>query len=82
MAEKKEGVYSKYIPKIKDVIYIAAMVIAFGGWVMSQSNNKVLLKTTVDAHTEVIKELEEFSHEQAVTNARLLLLIEHILEKN
>ena len=78
--EKEESVYAKFIPKIKDLIYITAMVIAFGGWVISQSNNKVLLKENVRLNTEAISNLNELSKDQAATNTKLLTIVEHLLK--
>ena len=72
MSIKKEPKYKKYLVYIKDVVYIAGLIIALGGWISTKSKNEAVLETTVKYNTETIKKLESFMSKQSELNGKMI----------
>jgi len=72
MSVKKEPKYKKYLVYIKDVVYIAGLIIALGGWISTKSKNEAVLETTVKYNTETIKKIETFMSKQSELNGKMI----------
>jgi len=62
----------KYMAYIKDFVYVITIVVAVGGWIITQSNSKAILETTVKKNTETIEKLETFISNQSVLNGQII----------
>jgi hypothetical protein len=71
MPEKKDG-YKKYLAYLKDIVYIAGIVIALAGWVTTKSKNEAILESTVKNNTKTLEKVEEFMKSQSELNGKFI----------
>lgn len=69
MSPKVTG-YKKYLPYLKDVVYVVGIVISLLGWIRAKTENKTLLETTVKYNTEAVKKLDDFVTKQVDLNSK------------
>lgn len=72
MAVKKEEPYKKYLVYLKDLVYIAGIVIAVGGWLQTKSRSQAILETTVQNNTKTLEKFESFIEKQAELNGKFI----------
>jgi len=62
--------YKKYLPYLKDLVYIVGIVVSLLGWIRAKTENKTLLETTVKYNTEAVKKLDAFVTKQVDLNTK------------
>lgn len=72
MTEKTTDPVKKYMGYFREAVYVIGIVIAVGGWIITQSNSKAILETTVKENTETIEKLETFINNQSVLNGQII----------
>ena len=61
---------------IKDVIYIATVVIGVVFWFSNYSSDKAIVKNATETHTRQLKEINDKLNQQAELNGKILMYIE------
>jgi len=69
MSPKITG-YKKYLPYLKDLVYVVGIVVSLFGWIRAKTENKTLLETTVKYNTEAVKKLDAFVTKQVDLNTK------------
>jgi len=62
--------YKKYLPYLKDAVYIIGLVVALFGWISTKSKNEAVLETTIKYNTEAVKKFETFMTKQVDLNTK------------
>jgi len=62
--------YKKFLPYLKDAVYIAGIVISLFGWIKTKSKNEAVLETTIKYNTEAVKKFENFMDKQVDLNTK------------
>jgi len=62
--------YKKYLPYLKDAVYIIGLVVALFGWISTKSKNEAVLETTIKYNTEAVKKFENFMDKQVDLNGK------------
>ena len=62
--------YKKYLPYLKDAVYIIGIVISLFGWIKTKSKNEAILETTIKYNTEAVKKFENFMTKQVDLNTK------------
>ena len=70
MSPEKATGYKKYLPYLKDMVYIVGIVISLYGWIKTKSKNEAVLETTIKYNTEAIIKLETFVTKQVDLNTK------------
>jgi len=67
--EKVTG-YKKYLPYLKDAVYVIGILVSLYGWINSKSKNAAVLETTIKYNTEAVKKLDDFVTKQVDLNSK------------
>lgn len=68
MSPEKPLGYKKFLPYLKDMVYIIGIIISLYGWIKTKSKNEAVLETTIKYNTEAIIKLETFVTKQVDLN--------------
>jgi hypothetical protein len=80
---KTESIWKKFIPTVKDVIYIILFLATAYGWIRSETkkasdkDNKIEnLTKAVDSNTKQLEKISDMLMKQAEINGKMMLHIE------
>jgi len=83
MPIQKESIWKKYMCYVRDVIYIAGILIAVYGWVRSETINKTnlenkveVLTKSVDDNTKQLEKINEILLQQSQLNGKIIQYME------
>jgi hypothetical protein len=70
MSPVKTPVYKKYLPYLKDFVYVVGIAVSLLGWIKTKSKNEAILETTIKYNTEAVEKLEDFVTKQVDLNGK------------
>ena len=68
MSPEKAVGYKKFLPYLKDMVYIVGIVVSVFGWISTKSKNEAVLETTIKYNTQAVEKLETFVTKQVDLN--------------